>query len=193
MRWTHLFLLRFSFYKKFVAWSKQYIMPGFHPLPLYNVIAFFAYEIQERTLLIRASALAFNFMLAFFPATIFLFTLILYIHIKNFQGQLLNLLSTILPYNAYMAFQATIEDIVKHQNGKLLSIGFVSALYFATNGISNLMQAFNKSSLIIEKRTWLKRRVIAMTLTLVISISLLVAITILIAGQSVIGLLQQHI
>src|SRR5476651_1680818 len=193
MRWTHLFLLRFSFYKKFVAWSKQYIMPGFHPLPLYNVIAFFAYEIQERTLLIRASALAYNFMLAFFPGTIFLFTLIPYIHIKNFQGNLLNLLSTILPYNAYMAFQATIEDIIRHQNVSLLSVGFVSALYFATNGVSNLMRAFNRSSLVVEKRTWLKRKMIALGLTIVISISLLVAITIMTAGESLIALLKAHV
>ncbi len=193
MRWTHRFLLRFKLYRKFIAWSKSYILPGFNPLPLYDVIAFFAHEIQQRTLLNKASALAYNFMLAFFPATIFLFTLIPYIHIRNFQVQLLNLLSTILPYNAYMAFQATIEDIVKHQNGKLLSLGFISALYFATNGISNLMQAFNRSSLVIEKRTWLKRRAIATLLTLVISISLLIAITVLTVGESLIGFIQNHI
>jgi membrane protein len=193
MKWTHRFLLRFGFYKNFVAWSRSYVLPGFHPLSLYDVISFFGHEIQERTLLIRASALAYNFMLAFFPATIFLFTLIPYIHIKNFQGQLLNILSTILPNNAYLAFQSTIVDILKHQNGKLLSLGFISALYFATNGISNLMQAFNRSSLIVEKRTWLKRRAIAMALTLIISISLLIAITILTSGEILIGHLQHFI
>ena len=193
MKWTHRFLLGFQFYKKFVAWSKSYILPGFAPLPFYNVIAFFANEIQERTLFNRASSLAFNFMLAFFPATIFLFTLIPYIHIKNFQAQLLNIVSTILPYNAYMAFQSTILDIIKHQNGKLLSLGFISALYFATNGISNLMQAFNKSSLVVEKRTWYKRRGIALLLTLFISIALLVAITILGAGETVINFMKLHL
>jgi membrane protein len=193
MKWIHRQLLRFKIYRRFVAWSKLYILPGFHPLPLYDVIAFFSHEIQERTLLNKASALAFNFMLAFFPATIFLFTLIPYIPIKNFQGQLLSVLSTVLPYNAYMAFQATIEDIVKIHNGKLLSVGFVSALYFATNGISNLMQAFNRSSLVIEKRTWLKRRSIALVLTVVISIALLVAITIMTGGEALISALKAHI
>jgi membrane protein len=193
MKWIHRQLLRFKIYRRFVAWSKLYILPGFHPLPLYDVIAFFSHEIQERTLLNKASALAFNFMLAFFPATIFLFTLIPYIPIKNFQGQLLSVLSTVLPYNAYMAFQATIEDIVRIHNGKLLSVGFVSALYFATNGISNLMQAFNRSSLVIEKRTWLKRRSIALVLTVVISIALLVAITIMTGGEALISTLKAHI
>ncbi|MGZ3873580.1 MAG: YihY/virulence factor BrkB family protein [Mucilaginibacter sp.] len=193
MKWTHRIFLRFKFYQRIVKWSKSYILPGFDPLPLYDVVAFFSHEVQQRTLLNRASALAFNFMLAFFPATIFLFSLIPYIPIKDFQGQLLSVLSTILPYNAYMAFEATIEDIVKHQNGSLLSLGFVSALYFATNGISNLMQAFNRSSLVIEKRSWLKRRRIALALTVVISVALLAAITLLTAGEAVITLLQRHI
>ena len=189
MKWAHRILLRFGFYKRFIKWSKGYVLPGFHPLPLYDVAAFFSHEIQQRTLLNKASALAFNFMLAFFPATIFLFTLIPYIPIKNFQAELLRVLATVLPYNAYMAFEATIEDIVRIHNGSLLSIGFVSALYFATNGIVNLMQAFNRSSLIIEKRTWFKRRTIALTLTVVISVALLVAITLLTGGEALIALL----
>jgi membrane protein len=193
MKWLHRFLLRFGFYRRFIRWSKSYILPGFYPLPLYDVAAFFANEIQERALLNRASSLAFNFMLAFFPATIFLFTLIPFIPIHNFQGQLLDLLSTVLPYNAYMAFQSTIEYIVKIHNVKLLSFGFLAALYFATNGIINLMRAFNRSSLVVEKRTWWKRRGIAIALTVVISISLLVAIAVLTAGEATISYLKSHI
>ena len=54
------------------------------------------------------------------------------------------------------------------------------------------MRAFNRSSLVMETRTWLKRRWIALILTLVISISLLIAIVIMIAGQSVISFIQAH-
>ena len=132
-------------------------------------------------------------MLAFFPATIFLFTLIPYIPIKNFQAELLYITETILPKNAYNAFQATLVDIVVRQNGKLLSLGFVSALYFATNGVTNLMQAFNRSSLIVEERSWWKRRGIALTLTVVISIMLLISLTIMTGGEAVITFLRNHI
>jgi membrane protein len=193
MRWLHRLLFRFKFYQNFIAWSKSYSLPGFHPLSLHEVVSFFYREIQERTLLNRASALAFNFMLAFFPATIFLFTLIPFIPVRNFQAKLLTTISTILPRNAYLTFQATIEDIVRHHNGKLLSLGFITALYFATNGISNLMRAFNRSSLIVEKRSWLKRRRIALMLTLVISISLLVAVTLLIAGEAMITFIRHQV
>jgi len=186
MNWLHRLLLHIGLYRRFVAWTKTIILRGFAPLSVYDIFAFISHEIRDRILINRASALAFNFMLAFFPATIFLFTLIPYVHLPNFQQNLLNLISTILPHNAYLAFQKTFEDLVKHQNAKLLSAGFLSTLYFATSGISNLMQAFNKSSLIVEKRTWIKRRLIATWLTVVISTLLLVAIAILAAGEKII-------
>ncbi|HEY0246166.1 MAG TPA: YihY/virulence factor BrkB family protein, partial [Mucilaginibacter sp.] len=189
MNWLHRILLRTKPYRRFIEWTKSVILPGFGMLPLYSVLVNFINEFLYGPLLNKASSLAYNFMLALFPGTIFLFTLIPYIRIRNFQAQLLQILASILPTNAYLAFQTTIEDIIKNQNGKLLSLGFITALYFATNGVSNLMRAFNSSSLIIEKRSWLKRRMIAMALTVVISISLLIAIVIMIAGQGLIGLL----
>ena len=193
MKWIHRFLQRFGFYRRFIAWSKIYILPGFFPLSLYNVMAFFAIEIDTLTMFNRAASLSFNFMLAFFPGTIFLFTLIPFVPVHDFQKHLLDLMSSILPYNAYMAFQNTIEDIVSHHNGRLLSFGFITTLYFATNGLSILMRDFNKSSLIVEKRTWLKRRVIAAILTVVISILLLAAIAVMSLGEAGIHYLKTHI
>ena len=192
MKWAHRFLGRFKFYNYITDWAKSIYIPGFRPLPLYTVIIFFIEEIQQTSLTNRAAALAYNFMLALFPAIIFLFTLIAYIPVRNFQEYLLSLFALIMPTNAYLAFQSTIVDIIKNQNGKLLSIGFITALYFATNGVSNLMQAFNKSSLILETRSWFKRRLVALSLTVVISIALLIAIIIMIAGQSAIAFMKEH-
>jgi len=142
----------------------------------------------------KASSLAYNFMLALFPATIFLFTLIPYIPIHNFQQNLIDLIALILPnQKATQFFNDNIVDIIKNQNGKLLSFGFVSALIFATSGVANLMRAFNRSSLVLETRTWLKIRWVALLLTIVISISLMVAILIMTAGQNILNFLQAHI
>lgn len=193
MKWVHRILLNFNFYRKFVKWTKSVVLPGFGTLSIYEVVEALMYEVTEDYLLNKASSLAFNFMLALFPAILFLFTLIAYIPIDNIDDALLKLLADILPYNAYMASQATIEDIVKNQNGSLLSIGFLSALFFATNGVSTLMQAFNNSSLVIEKRSWFKRRMIALNLTIIISVSLILAIGIMIAGQDLIKMAQNHL
>ncbi len=193
MKWLHRTLLKFRLYRRFISWSKTFVLRGFYPLSLYHLMEFFAREIDQLTMFNRAASLSFNFMLAFFPGVIFLFTLIPYVPVKNFQGQLLSLLSTVIPYNAYMAFESSIEYIVKRQNGQLLSIGFITALYFATNGISILMRDFNKSSLIIEKRSWIKRRLTAIALTVVLSFSLLAAISVMAGGEAIISYLKSHI
>ncbi|QQL51195.1 YihY/virulence factor BrkB family protein [Mucilaginibacter ginkgonis] len=193
MKWLHRFLSKFRFYQWIIDWTKVAIIPGFRPLPLHTVAVFFFKEIQQESLVNKASSLAYSFMLAFFPAIIFLFTLIPYVPVHHFQDELIGLIATVLPHNAYLAFESTIKDIIKNQNGSLLSIGFVSAAYFATNGIYKLMQAFNKSSLIKETRPWLRRRWIALVLTFVISMSLFLAICILIAGQAVIVFIRTRL
>lgn len=168
------------------------MFPGFRPLSLYTVAFFFFNEIKQGVLLNKASSLAYNFMLALFPATIFLFTLIPYIPIRHFQENLLNLLSQIMPHDAYNVFKSTIIDIVSKQNGRLFSFGFLTTLFFATNGVNRLMQAFNKSSLQNETRTYLRRRWVALVLTVVISVSLLVAVAIMIAGHKILIFLQHQ-
>ena len=193
MRWLHHFLQRFRFYQYFIDWTKVIILPGFRPLPFYTVAVFFYSEIAEGSLTNKAASLAYNFMLALFPATIFLFTLIPYIPVNHFQDQLLSLLALIMPSSAYKAFESTITDVIKIQNVKLLSFGFLSTMFFATNGVSRLMQAFNKSSLTSETRTWLKRRWVALLLTIVISFSFLAGIILMSISYRVIALVQSAI
>lgn len=169
------------------------MLPGFSPLPLYTVAVFFFQEIQKDSLVNKASSLAYNFMMALFPSIIFMFTLIPYIPISNFQNQLMALIALFLPENAYLAFESTLEDIVKNQNGKLLSLGFVLALFFATNGINTLMQGFNKSSLIVETRTWLKQRIVALNLTLLTAFSLIIGVAVMVIGEFVITFVRNEL
>ncbi len=190
MDWLHRFLLRFRFYQYFLDWLKVIIIPGFRPLPVYTVAAFFFEEIKQYSLVNKASSLAYSFLLAMFPGIIFLFTLIPYIPFQHFQKRFLDIIQLILPNNAYIAFQSTIEDVVKKQNVSLLSFGFLSAMIFATNGINKLMREFNKSSLITETRSWYKRRWIALVLTILISLSLFVAIATMVVSQNIISSIQ---
>ena len=193
MEWLHKQLLKTRIYFNFIEWTKRCILPGFSSLPLYTVAAFFFKEIGKDELLNKSSSLAYNFMLALFPALIFLFTLIPFVPIDNFQDQLLGIIKLLLPNNAYYAFEATLKDIIKNQNSGLLSLGFISAIFFATNGIVNLMKAFNKSSLIVETRSWLKKRLIAVVLTFAIVFSLILCIGALAASDFAKILLQDYL
>ena len=194
MDWIHKQLLKLKLYAMLIAWTKVCVLPGFSPLPIYTVATFFFKEIGKETLTNKASSLSYNFMLAIFPAIIFLFTLIPYIPKSiGFQDQLMSLLALILPNNAFLAFESTINEIVNIENGSLLSIGFFLSLFFATNGVHKLMIAFNKSSLIVETRTWLKQRLVAIILTVIISFSVIICIAAMAIGEILLTYIKEEL
>lgn len=193
MIWLHNILLRFKPYYLLIEWTKILVLPGFSPLPLYTVATFFFKEIGKDELINKASSLSYNFMLAIFPAIIFLFTLIPYIPINDFQNQLLTLIALILPAEAYVAVRSTLVDIVSNQNSKLLSFGFLLAMVFSTNGVHTLMEAFNKSSLISETRSWLKQRFVALYLTILISFALILGLIIMTIGEYIFSVLKSEL
>lgn len=186
------YLNQISLYRWFISWTKRTALPGFQQLPIYTVGIFFINELKKEALVTKSSSLAYSFLLAIFPAIIFLFTLIPYIPFDGFQDQLLSILMQILPYNAYKAAEETLFDIIKKQNVSLLSFGFIGALFFSTNGVNSLMRAFNKASLVAERRSFIKKRTIALLLTLYIAISLVVGIFFLIAGEYIINFLERE-
>lgn len=193
MEWLHRQLLNFRFYTKFIEWTKVCVLPGFSPLPLFTVATFFFREIKKESLVNKSSSLAYSFMLAIFPSIIFLFTLIPFIPISGFQDKLLSLIELILPHNAFEAFETTLKDIIKNQNRGLLSFGFLSAIFFATNGVQNLMKAFNKASLVIETRGWLKQRIIALVLTMIIFSSIVICISAMAIGELLLNYIKTEL
>lgn len=193
MKKLHNSLLILKPYDKLIEWTKTAVLPGFSKLPLYTVAVFFFQEIKRESILNKASSLAYNFMLAIFPGIIFLFTLIPYIPIKNFQQQLLDFLAIVIPQDAFTVVESTLEDIVKNQNSGLLSFGFLLATFFSTNGMTNLMMAFNKSSLTRENRTWGQRRITALGLSVSIIIALTIGIGIFTGTGVIIDYLKKSI
>ncbi len=189
MKWLERLVFRSKPYLLLELWLKKLKLPG-SEIPVYNVATFFVKEMQRESINVKATSLAFNFLLAIFPAIIFLFTLIPYIPVNNFQDQLLELLAEILPNNAFEAAKMTLMDIIKIKNGELLSVGFLLALFFSTNGVYSLMNAFNKSSLVQETRTGLKKRLIATMLTFMVSMVVITGVTVLVVGEYIISYLQ---
>lgn len=160
--------------------SKRIVLPGFEGLPLYSVAVFFFKGLYKGSITTRASSLAFNFFLALFPSIIFLFTLIPYVPIANFQDTLFELLKGIMPKTAFEASEDTIMDIIKNQHGGLLSVGFISALFFSTNGVSSMIDGFNNTYHAIESRSLLKQRLISLILVLITTLLLVLAIALII-------------
>ncbi len=178
--------------KKLSDASKRVVLPGFDGMPVYDVADFFFTGIHKGSIRSRASSVAYSFFLALFPGIIFLFSLIPYIPVENFQTQLLLLIKDILPKDAYVATRETIEDIVRHQRGGLLSIGFLLVVFFSTNGITALIDGFNKSYHVKETRKGIARRMVALSLTTILSLLVVVAILLIIFSESALKFLVTH-
>ncbi len=172
-------------------WSRKIILPGFDGMPLYDVLAFFIRGMQKGYISVRASSIAFSFFLSLFPAILVFFTLIPYIPIENFQDALFDLMKQIIPEDAFIMVESTLEDIIKRPRKGLLSFGFLMTLYFSTKGIRSMIQAFNSTYHSVETRKWLKQRVTSVFLILVISTLVIVAISLIIFGTGALKILVE--
>ena len=178
--------------ERLVEKAQQITLPGFDGVPLYDALYFFVRGLMEGSLTTRASAIAFSFYLALFPAIIFVFTLIPYIPVDDFQVQLLSLLEEVMPHNAYLTFKETLEDIITKQSGSWLSIGFFAALIFSTNGFNSMIDAFNATRHSIEVRSWWAQRLIALVLVIIIFSLTLLAVLLIVASQAVLQFLVEN-
>ena len=147
---------------------KNLILPGFDGVPINQVITFVVKGFRKGVLVTRASSIAFNLLLALLPASIFLFTLIPFVPIPNFQQELIRLFENILPSNAFNFLETTIIDIVTHKSKGLLLIMFFATVIFSTNGIHAVIHAFVVSAHSFTTRSWVNQRKISVVLLLII-------------------------
>ena len=172
----------------FIDWMRKLRFKKYEDVSLYTLARTFFRKLQKDETIDRANGVAFNFILAIFPAIIFLFTLIPYISLyvpEVNQESILNFLSQIFPDTMMDAVSTTVHDIVSNTRGGLLTLGFVFSLYLATNGMMSLMRAFNACYKTIENRSGFKMRLIATALTVGLAIVLILAIVLLVVGEFV--------
>lgn len=163
---------------KHVRWRRR-------DISLYDVILVLLKKLQRDELIERAYGVAFNFTLSIFPGLIFLFALIPYLDpvIPNLEAEIFELLRDVLPQSIYEAADTTIHDIIFQERGGLLTFGGLLSLYLATNGMLSLMKAFNKCYRTRETRPYLRTRLVATILTVILAFVLFFSVGVLIVGQ----------
>jgi membrane protein len=173
---------------------RKLVLPGFDGVPINQVITFVVKGFRKGVLVTRASSIAFNLLMALLPASIFLFTLIPFIPIPNFQQELIKLFENIMPSNAYNFLETTIIDIVTHKSKGLLLIMFFATVIFSTNGIHAVIHAFVVSAHTFKTRTWVNQRKISVVLLLIIIFLISIAGFLVIFGKTTLNrLVLMHV
>lgn len=169
-------------------WAKTHSLPGFFGVPIHDVLVFLFNESKRITLSSRANAMAFSFFLSLFPAIIFLFTVATYLPIyESFEHEINGYINLIMPNNAGKELQTTIKELVK-PSSSFLSIGFVLAIYFSSNGMMAMMQGFEKTHIpaFVKRPVW-KKRLIAVGLTMQLGLLLAGSVLLIVLGDLIIN------
>jgi membrane protein len=161
----------------FIRKSKHLYLPGFEGVPLYDVLNFFYKQVQTVGLTERASAIAYNFIMAIPPSFLFLFTLIPslpFIKKVTLKKELHALITDIIPAKIYNAnLIKFVDSFIDDSKIGLLSFGLLTALFFASNAMMGLMRSFNKNYIGFAKRKDLHTRWMAIKLTALLFLLLL--------------------
>ncbi|MFN5889102.1 MAG: YihY/virulence factor BrkB family protein [Bacteroidota bacterium] len=171
----------------------QTIKPkGFGGESLYTVGRYFLRAMFMENLNMRASSLSFYFFLALFPALIFLLTLIAYLPITGLKTQFIRELSLIMPEQTYKEIRSTILEILNKQNSGLLSFGFITTLYFASNAFHLLINSFNRRLPNVKKKNWFQIRGRAVFMTFWVSILIILGLFLITMAYQSVLFIQSH-
>lgn len=197
MKFKHKkFILQWSPIRMLVTRMRNVRFRKKEDVSLYKIFKCFLRNLKDDEIMDRANGVAFNFILATFPAIIFLFTLIPYVsaYFPEINTEsIMGFIKTLMPASMYDVASTTVLDIIHNQRGGLLTLGFVFAMYLSTNGMMALMRAFNACYKTVENRSGLKTRLIAMGLTFNMTIVLFLAIILLVVGQFVLDYFLGHV
>ncbi|TAF63928.1 MAG: YihY/virulence factor BrkB family protein [Cytophagales bacterium] len=161
---------------------------------LYKILKIFLTEaLWRKDLHQQASAIAFSFTLSIFPAIIVIFTLLPYFQTPQLGEKILLLLEEVMPYDLRIFVLNAIREVIAKPRGGLLSISVLFAVYTATSGVLEMMNAFNNNYQYAEKRSWLYKRILATILAIVFAFLLLLAVVFIMVGEFILNqLLHNH-
>lgn len=169
-----------------VSKSKRIYLPGFRGIALYDVVMFFIGQVKTVGMTERASAIAFNFVMAIPPAIIFLFTMIPFLPIsKEFEEGMYSLIRDVIPGEKNNAtIIQFLQDFINKPRTGLLSLGFVLAMFFSSNAVMGIQRSFDKNYIGFRKRKGFQKRSSALRITGVLYVFVFISVLLLIAqGQ----------
>ncbi len=164
-----------------ILWTRKNSLPGFRKIPIYFVARSFAYAVIKENPMDRAAAMTFKFFMALFPAILFLCTLIPLVPIEGFQEGLLKSYEALMPPQVHELLSQTVEQVVKTGHTGLMSVSFLVAFFFSTNGIVGIIKAMNESANITEPGGRMRLKALGILL-FVLSLSIASIIAIILSG-----------
>jgi membrane protein len=144
-------------------------------------------ETMDDDVLGRSAQLSYYFLLALFPALLFITSLLGYIAGENGQLRqgLFQYLSAVLPGEASKLVAETVNDVTNSSGGGKLSFGILATLWAASNGMGAISESLNAAYDLKETRPWWKVRLTAVGLTLALTFLIVTSLVLLLYGHDI--------
>lgn len=181
--------------RRWLGWSRRTSFKGFASLTLYETLEFLISELREDDLVAKSQSIAFTLFISIFPGVLVLLTLLAYLPVDvTIVGTLEPYIDDLLPGDSSTFAMALVEDVLQRPRSGLLSISFVLALYFSSNGMMRLMRAFDKVSYrhTFRRRSLVRTRILALVLTGALGFQLILSLALITLGSSLSRYLQEH-
>jgi membrane protein len=139
-------------------------------------------DVDRNHTLTMAAALSYYFILALFPALIFLSGIVAYIPIPNLFDQVLQLLARFLPADGMALIRRVLSDVISPNRRTLLPVGLLGTLWTASGGFVATIEALNIAYDVEETRPFWKTRLLGVALAFLVGFLLLIALAVMIVG-----------
>jgi membrane protein len=158
---------------------------NFEGIPMKTVATRTWNSILEDRLFGRAAELGFYFLFALFP-TLFSASSILGLAAKSaeqFYDKLLTYLALVIPTGALGTVLQTFNETTAAATPGRVTFGLVAAIWSASVGISAIQDALNSVYKVKDSRSYLKARVYAIGLTIVLTVIVTLVLSALLGGD----------
>ncbi|MCP4801009.1 MAG: YihY/virulence factor BrkB family protein [bacterium] len=139
-----------------------------------------------------AAQIAYFMMLGLFPLLLFIISLLSFLPILE-PDQVLANLSDAIPPASYELVANTIHSVLSQNNGAILGLGLLAALWSGSIGVGALITTINRAYNIHPKRNIVYQKMLAILLTIMLSAFVLVSTFTILSGPDVTQLVFQKL
>lgn len=157
------------------------------PISLVEILKRTITEIRNDNCMGLAAQLAFYFFLALFPALLFLVALLGYVPIDRTLAMLLSALAPIAPKEILELLREQIAELTEGKHVSLLTFGILGAIWSSSAAMVAIIDALNRAYDVTEWRSWWKRRLVAIALTIGLSGFIIAALVFVLAAPDVVA------
>ncbi len=117
-----------------------------------------------------AYQLTYSLLLSMFPFLIFLLSLIAYLNLDS--DAILDQLALLMPGDSFNLFRGIIQEVMTNQNGGLVSISIILAIWTASGGFKAFINALNKIYGIKEDRSLIVTNLMAVLYVVLLALGI---------------------